>query len=134
MNTRHIPKNSDSMNNIIISLGSNVNQAENISLAKRMIDEFFPHAVFTEAIWTRPIGLKSENFLNCLCHIMSCDDMKTVESSLKYIERCVGRTRENSMRGIIAMDIDILLFNGTRMHEDDWERDYIQKLIKNISF
>lgn len=122
------------MNDIIISLGSNVNQAENIQLAVKMIESMFPDAVFTEAVWTKPIGLKSENFLNCLCHLKSCDDMETVEGHLKYIERCIGRTAESSMKGIIAMDIDILQFNGTRMHENDWKRDYIQKLIKNISF
>jgi len=60
--------------------------------------------------------------------------MAAVESNLKYIERCIGRTAENSMKGIIAIDIDILKFNDTRLHTGDWQRDYIQKLIKNISF
>lgn len=122
------------MNNIIISLGSNMDQARNIMLAVKMIGEMFPFAEFTEALWTEPVGLKSEKFLNCLCHIKSCDDMAAVESNLKYIERCIGRTAENSMKGIIAIDIDILKFNDTRLHTGDWQRDYIQKLIKNISF
>ncbi|WP_288318856.1 2-amino-4-hydroxy-6-hydroxymethyldihydropteridine diphosphokinase [Xylanibacter caecicola] len=122
------------MNNIIISLGSNTDQARNIMLAVKMIGEMFPFAEFTEALWTEPVGLKSEKFLNCLCHIKSFDDMAAVESNLKYIERCIGRTAENSMKGIIAIDIDILKFNDTKLHTGDWQRDYIQKLIKNISF
>ncbi len=122
------------MNNIIISLGSNTDQARNIMLAVKMIGKMFPFAKFTEAIWTEPVGLKSEKFLNCLCHIKSDDSIATVEGHLKYIERCIGRTAENSMKGIIAIDIDILKFNETRLHKGDWQRDYIQKLIKNISF
>jgi len=122
------------MNNIIMSLGSNFNQRENISAAINMIVCVFPSASFTEAIWTEPVGIKSDKFLNCLCNVRSSQGLKDVTACLKRIENKLGRTAADSLRGTIAIDIDILQFNGTRLHEQDWQRDYVKKLIGKISF
>jgi len=36
------------------------------------------------------------------------------------------------MIGVVRMDVDLLLYNGERYHEEDWNRSYIQTLMKEI--
>lgn len=121
------------MNHIIMSLGSNINQQKNLATARMMIERLFTSAVFTEAIWTEPIGIQSDNFLNCLCRGECNLPLDNIKYHLKKIESQIGRTQEDTRNGIIAIDIDILQFNDSIFHERDWQRDYIKKLMKNIS-
>lgn len=56
---------------VIISLGSNTNQEENIQHAREILSHLIPDAEFTEPIWTDPIAENDrpagENqYLNCL--------------------------------------------------------------------
>lgn len=121
------------MNHIIMSLGSNINQQKNLATARMMIEKLFTSTVFTEAIWTEPIGIQSGKFLNCLCRSECNLPLDNIKYYLKKIESQIGRTQEDTRNGIIAIDIDILQFNDSIFHERDWQRDYIKKLMKNIS-
>ena len=48
-----------------ISLGSNINQTDNICKAKKLLANIFPDIQFSKTIWTDPIGIKSDKYLNC---------------------------------------------------------------------
>lgn len=121
------------MNDIIMALGSNFNQTENMCSAKAAIKKHFALARFTGAVWTEPEDMESkERFLNCLCRVTTQDDIAHVNSFLKETEKEIGRTPEGSKKGIIAIDMDILKFNDAIMHEKDWQRGYIKELMKHI--
>ena len=49
---------------------------------------------------------------------------------LKETERRLGRTHNED--GIVVLDLDLLEYDGLRYHEDDWNRDYIQQLMKEL--
>ena len=51
---------------------------------------------------------------------------------LKNIEIECGRTDASKSEGIIPMDIDVLKYGDNTEHVEDWQRDYIKILIKEI--
>ena len=51
---------------IIISIGSNTEQNKNIRQAKDLLNKYFHDIKYSSSIWTSPIEIKSEQFLNCI--------------------------------------------------------------------
>lgn len=118
---------------IVIALGSNVHQEENISIAKALLETTFRDMMFGTAMWTEPIGLVgSDKFLNLIGIGYTTVNRERVELALKNIERKCGRRKSLSSNGIIPIDIDLLLFDSERYHADDWNRPYMQHLLKQL--
>lgn len=117
---------------IILALGSNFNQRQNIELAKEKLLSILGEGTeFSHTVWTKPIGMKSENFLNCVCFAYSGHTFAQLTRAFKQIERRLDRTRKNEITGKIPIDIDILQYGETRHHEEDWKRDYIKEIIED---
>ena len=51
----------------------------------------------------------------------------------KEIEKYCGNSRDLRKKNIIMMDIDILLYDTKKYHEDDWNREYIKNEIKRLN-
>lgn len=117
---------------IVIALGSNVNQEAHMQEARKILLKTFEDMTFGCCVWTEPIGIHSDKFLNGLAVGYTKVKKEKVDRVLKNIERRCGRTTAESHLGIIAMDIDLLLYGDERFHEDDWKRDYIQNLFKAL--
>ncbi len=115
---------------VIFALGSNCFQERNVENAKAMLRKTFGSDIeFTKSIWTNPIGIKSEMFLNCIAVAHTdCDKMQIV-SILKDIERQCGRTKEDKKMNVVKIDIDLLSYDNEILREEDWKRDYIQNLV-----
>lgn len=102
-------------------------------VAKEWLKNIFSDVRFSQAISTPPIGLEgSDDFLNCLAIGYTTQAVDKVQGVLKHIEQQCGRSLGASRQGLIAMDIDLLLYGEERFHEADWERDYIQQLWKEL--
>lgn len=117
---------------IVIALGTNENQETNMRTAKQLLRQLFSDIEFTKSIWTKPIGMQSERFLNCLAIAHTKHREPQISSALKRIEIRCGNTRALRTVNIVRMDIDILLFDHQRLHEKDWKRSYIKNLMKEI--
>ena len=118
---------------VVIALGSNVSQEENISIAKGMLEKTFENMFFGSATWTEPIGLPgSDKFLNVIGVGYTYVGRPLVEMALKSIERRCGRRKSLTSRGIIPVDIDLLLFDSERYHADDWQRPYVKTLLHQL--
>ena len=50
---------------LIIALGANVDAEANIELAKIHLGKLFPGIGFSTVVSTEPIGIESDDFLNC---------------------------------------------------------------------
>lgn len=119
---------------IILALGSNNNQKANIENAFSMLKELFGHELFfSEYVWTEPIGIDSDKFLNCIAVTHATHNFVQTTRALKNIEHKLGTSKGLKEQGIVNMDIDILKFGDTICHKDDWNRKYIQDLMKSIS-
>ncbi len=121
-------------NKIILALGSNTDQEMNMMKVEQLLKDLFGEVAFSTQLWTMPIGLTSEKFINCLAFIKTTHGLPQVSRAIKQLERKCGNTKAERSKGLIKMDIDILKFNDTIFHEDDWERNYIKTLMKQDPF
>lgn len=118
---------------IIVSLGSNCNQKENIEYAKRKLVLILGKDTrFTENLWTEPIGIESDRFINCLCISTTQHSLQQISRAFKHIEKQCKRSKKNDKCNKITLDIDILQYGENRLHENDWNRDYIKALMDGL--
>ena len=118
-------------NYIIISIGSNYNQKENISFAKKKLAGMLGEQTsFTRDMWTEPVGIQSDKFINCIC--ISTTRHTQLTKAFKQLEKKCERSKKNDLISKIPLDIDILLYGNQRYHEKDWERQYIQELLNDF--
>lgn len=120
-------------NYIIISIGSNYNQKENISFAKKKLAGMLGEQTsFTRDMWTEPVGIQSEKFINCICISTTRHTLLQLTKAFKQLEKKCERSKKNELISKIPLDIDILLYGNQRYHEKDWERQYIQELLNDF--
>ena len=119
---------------LLIALGTNVNQKQNIQKAMDLLRKTWHEILFTKSKWTKPIGMDTDLFYNCLAYAKVDEDLSQVQQILKNIEKACGNTEINRAHQKIQMDIDILMFGTHKLHEQDWQRSYIQELIQEIDY
>lgn len=119
---------------LLIALGTNVNQKQNIQKAMDLLRKTWHDILFTKSKWTKPIGMDTDLFYNCLAYTKVDEDLSQVQQILKNIEKACGNTEIDRAHQKIQMDIDILMFGTRKLHEQDWQRSYIQELIQEIDY
>ena len=119
---------------LLIALGTNVNQKQNIQKAMDLLRKTWHDILFTKSKWTKPIGMDTDFFYNCLAYTKVDEDLSQVQQILKNIEKTCGNTEIDRAHQKIQMDIDILMFGTHKLHEQDWQRSYIQELIQEIDY
>lgn len=121
---------------LILSLGSNFNHEKNISKAILLLKNMFgdDNIVFSKKLWTNPIDINSDKFLNCILFINTSFNLEKIERNIKELEDICGRTEAEKEENIVKIDIDILQYGEKRMHNKDWSRKYIRELMKECPF
>jgi 2-amino-4-hydroxy-6-hydroxymethyldihydropteridine diphosphokinase len=96
---------------VFLGLGSNIgNKEDYISRALTFISELYTVKKKSHLYLTEPIGsIKQDWFLNCVVEIQTDVDPKKLLSSIKSIERKLGRTK-TVKNGPRIIDIDILFY------------------------
>lgn len=117
---------------IILALGSNTDQESNLALAKELLKNMFDDVKFTRYLWTSPIDIDSDRFLNCLAMAHTRHGYSQVHRALKQLERQIGNSKVNRSKGIVKIDVDVLQYDDIKYHLQDWSRDYVQELLKEI--
>lgn len=118
---------------ILLALGSNVAAELHIEQAKARLSAVFPQLRFSRSLITPAIGIVSPPFMNCLADGYCSVPLEGVLVALKDIEAQMGSVSEERKKGIVKIDIDLLQFDNTKRKADDWGRDYIQLLLKELS-
>lgn len=115
---------------IIVSLGSNTNQVENLDFAKKKLMVILgKDTLFTNSMWTEPVGIESDRFLNCLCVATTSHTLQQLLKAFKHLEKQCARTKKNDKCNRITLDIDIMLYGDEKFHLQDWDREYIKELM-----
>ncbi len=117
---------------IIIALGSNFEQQKNVEEARRRLCALFPDIVFSRFLWTNPIGIKSDRFVNALAFAHTVLSQRLIEQELKEIERRCGRCAEEKAKGIIRLDLDLMQYGMEKLHQEDWKRGYVLELLEDM--
>ena len=70
---------------LILSLGSNYDQERNIIEAISLLNKMFAKndIVFSRQMWTNPVDIKSDKFLNCMLFTHTSCGLDEVERSIK---------------------------------------------------
>lgn len=117
---------------VILALGTNVNQERNMRHVMRLLADTWRDIKFTTPEWTQPIGMASDLFYNRLAYAEMEETLEELTEKAKRMERLCGDTEAERSRNRVHMDIDILMYGDDRLHTDDWQRDYVQELMKEI--
>lgn len=122
------------MNEIIIALGTNLDEDKNITRMKSSLKDSFPNICFTDAIRTHNVGssIYGDHFTNALAKFRSALSLEQITDVLKQKEKECGDSRELRLQGIVKADIDLLSYAGHKHHVADWEREYIKQLITTL--
>lgn len=79
------------MNRVILGLGSNQQENENMIRATDALKNIFPGILFSDVVYTKPVGLITENlFLNRVGIAYLPCDIPEINKELKRIERELG--------------------------------------------
>ena len=117
---------------LVLVLGSNHDQQHHIDEAKENLSRQFGGIKFTSQRWTEPIGMQSDKFLNCLAYAETSHSLNRIRKSLRYIEIRCKDTKALRRLNVVNLDIDILRYGDTILQEEDWQRNYITELLKEI--
>ena len=120
------------MNEITISLGSNVNPSDNLKRAGDLIINKFNLIKSSKIYSSKSEGFEGEDFLN---QVILCDTVLTFENvikTLKGIEACMGRKKEKKKFSDRLIDLDLLTFGEEIIKKNNQEVPH--KDIEKYSF
>lgn len=121
------------MHDVILSLASNRQQEQNLQEVRRRLGQILSDCFYSREIWTDPINSpRTDRYLNQLCQATTALSFDELTQALKTIEHDLGRTAADRQTGIVKADVDVLLFDGKRYHERDWDRIYVTSLIGDL--
>ena len=86
---------------LIIALGANVDAEANIELAKIHLGKLFPGIGFSTVVSTEPIGIESDDFLNCIAVGVCVHNYTQVNRALRHIEKTMGGSKGEHRKGIM---------------------------------
>ena len=105
---------------MIIALGSNLPQEQNLLKAKELLGHSFDGITFSEPEWTEPIGIKSDRFLNCIGTFEAELSRTAVEKILKRTEQAMGDSHQNHQLGKVLIDIDLIQYGNETIRKIAW--------------
>ncbi len=116
----------------ILTIGSNHEPDANISRALSLLEEVVTDIRQSQTLRTEALDGAKGTFSNLMLSGYTTLSLEELTKITKDIERQCGRKRGGSCDGIVSMDIDIMDYDSQKLHTDDWQRDYIKTLIKEI--
>ncbi|WP_029905209.1 2-amino-4-hydroxy-6-hydroxymethyldihydropteridine diphosphokinase [Prevotella sp. 10(H)] len=121
------------MNKALLSIGTNENREENLSLCHHLLGKIFTDLFYSRTSITVPYGANyKSNFLNQLALIHTDKSKDDVISLLKSIETQIGRVSSDKEKGTVKIDIDLVIWNSEVLRPVDISRSYIADLLPEL--
>jgi 2-amino-4-hydroxy-6-hydroxymethyldihydropteridine diphosphokinase len=102
----------NSMSNVYVAIGSNINPEENIAKAVRELQRLFPAARFSSWYRNRAVGFDGDDFVNGVFGFTTDLPLRSVIEHLHAVEALCGRPRNAPRWAPRAMDLDVLLYDN----------------------
>ena len=99
-------------NQIVLSLGSNINRDHNIRYALREIIASFGQIDISPIYETVSVGFEGPPFVNLVCGFSSDKPLLEIRERLRTIETNAGRVRGKKSFDNRILDIDVVLFGN----------------------
>ena len=121
------------MNTAVIMLGANINQEENLLIAKEKLNSFFEIIDESTILITKPIGkIFSSDFHNQALKLITDDTHKETVRLFKLIENEMGRSALTNQRGEVPIDIDLIFWNGVQKRSDYDHFPFVKQCVDEI--
>ena len=127
------------MHECIISLAANYCAEKNLAEARERLCQILFEPLYTKELWTKPEGHKACSsaeelplYLNQLVKATTNLELQQLQEALKQMEAVMGRTLADRNENRVRIDLDLLLFDNTRYHCEDWNRRYVKALITEL--
>lgn len=121
------------MNKALLSIGTNTDREENLSLSHELLNSKFSEISYSKTSVTSPYGDNYKNdFLNQLAVIYTNMTKESVIELLKGIERKLGREASDKKNGIVKIDIDLVIWNDDILKPNEINRRYIADLLTDF--
>ena len=116
----------------ILAIGSNKDAEANISRTLGLLAEYITDIRQSRTLRTEALDGAKGTFSNLMLSGHTALSLEELTAKTKETERLCGRIHGNGDGGTVCMDIDIMDYDGQKLHADDWQRDYIRTLIKEV--
>lgn len=126
------------MNTFQILLASNTNAAEHLAEAHERLIKLFPSEIrfsdILESFAMNKNGVidKKCTYLNELCQVCTELPLESVLSMLKVMETEMGRIRGLEAKGMVAIDLDLVEWNGEILRPWDVAQPYYRDCLKSL--
>lgn len=121
------------MNKALLSIGTNEDKELNLDLCHQLLDNSFEQISYSDTSITTPYGNSYKNdFLNQLAIIYTDQKREDVYKLLKSIEIQIGRNPSDKEKGIVKIDIDLVIWNDEILKPADISRSYITDLLSSL--
>jgi 2-amino-4-hydroxy-6-hydroxymethyldihydropteridine diphosphokinase len=121
------------MNTAYIMLASNDFPVQNIDRAIEMLADHFEVADQSSVMQTKPVGaLYTADFHNMALKIFSDDNADDTIAIFKMVEQMLGRNADSKLKGLIPIDIDLIIWNDKVVHPDYERFDFVKNCIDEI--
>lgn len=121
------------MHKTVLGIGSNTDARFNMKQATDYLRFYFPNIKFTSTIETMPYGdMFTTPFVNALAYFETDLSKDEIQLILKTIEKNMGRLPSHKSEGVIIIDIDLVQLNNETLKSDDFKRDYMQQLLREM--
>ena len=118
----------------IIGIGSNIHPEENIAEGLKMLGEENEIIKVSEFIKTAPLGkLNQPDFLNGAAKVLTDKERENFKQYLREVEDRLKRDRSAPKYGPRTIDLDIVVWDGEIVDNDYYRRDFLKKVVDEIS-
>lgn len=112
----------------LLCMGSNTGRKTRMENARKALAHSFPDIRFGTEMETEAIGSGFLSpFSNQVARLTTPLSAEEVRTILKSIEKENGRLPEDKAKGIVKLDIDLLMYDDTVLKPKDMEKCYVQE-------
>ena len=120
------------LHKIILALGSNDDNAPHLlDEAITMMRDILSVEKATPQLRSHAINHGNRMFTNVMIEATTPLDFQCLRNAIKQTEQRIGRVHDGNE--VVKIDIDILQYDDTKHHVEDWERPYIQALLYELN-
>lgn len=115
------------MNTYVISIGSNaVDKAERLAFGFDELGSRVDVVARSQAYVTPALNGRDADYLNAVAVVRTDVDLDSLSALLKHIETLSGRTPQSKMSGVVPLDLDTVIADGTVVRPGDFNQQYFQ--------
>lgn len=115
------------MNTYVVSIGSNaVDKSERLAFGFDELGSRLDVVARSEAYVTPALNGRDADYLNAVAVVRTDFDLDNLTAQFKHIETLAGRTPQSKKTGVIPLDLDVVIADGTVVRPGDFNQQYFQ--------